>query len=425
MIRVQNLSKSYQLRGENAASYRTLRDSLRDAGQGLVRRALGRGGPAADPSHVFWALNDVSFEIPSGQIVGIVGPNGAGKSTLLKILSRITRPTRGHVEYHGRIGSLLEVGTGFHHELSGRENIFLNGSILGMSRQEITARFDEIVAFAGVERFLDTPVKRYSSGMFVRLAFSVAAHLEPEILIIDEVLAVGDAEFQRKCLGKMGEVGRSGRTVLFVSHNMAAVEALCGRCLMMESGRLIQDGPTAEVLSHYHRRTEASQVGHQSLTEHAGRTSASVPLLQELTLGDGTVEPVESIRPGGTLTVKVAFSTAGKILSPKLGVVVKTAAGAPIFLVGNRYLPGFDFEHRCYDEATLTCRLENLPLMPGYYWVDVMLGEDVKTWDTIHNAVCFEVRSGDVYGSGKLPPPNAGPICWPATFELNEWVPTP
>lgn len=241
-IRAEGLSKRYRLGALNAP-YDTLRDQIVRLARRDARVTRGR--------ETLWALDDVSFDVREGEVVGIVGRNGAGKTTLLKILSRITRPTRGRAELHGRVGSLLEVGTGFHPELTGRENIFLNGAILGMSRQETTQRFDEIVEFAGVQKFVETPVKRYSSGMYVRLAFSVAAHLEPEILLVDEVLAVGDLEFQRRCLGKMESIGREGRTVLFVSHNMPAVARLCPRALLIEGGRLALDGDSTDVLAAY------------------------------------------------------------------------------------------------------------------------------------------------------------------------------
>ena len=244
IVRVEGLSKRYTLGAR--ASHDTLRDSLMSA----LRSPFGR---ARREGETLWALEDVSFEVAPGEVVGVVGRNGAGKSTLLKILSRITEPTSGRVELYGRIGSLLEVGTGFHPELTGRENISLNGAILGMRRREIQAKFDEIVAFAEVERFIDTPVKRYSSGMYMRLAFAVAAHLEPEILLVDEVLAVGDAAFQKKCLGKMGEVAREGRTVLFVSHNMTAVNQLCTRAVLLSGGRLALEGRTQEVVAEYFR----------------------------------------------------------------------------------------------------------------------------------------------------------------------------
>ncbi len=249
VIRIENLSKSYRIQhGAARSEYRTLRESLAAAATWPLRKLQGKVGGSVEE---FWALKDVNLEIQQGEVVGFIGRNGAGKSTLLKILSRITAPTTGEIRLHGRVGSLLEVGTGFHPELTGRENVYLNGSILGMSRREIQSKFDEIVEFSGVEKFLDTPVKRYSSGMYVRLAFAVAAHLEPELLVVDEVLAVGDAEFQKKCLGKMGEVAKTGRTVLFVSHNMAAVSELCSRVMILQSGHVIADGPTTSIVSQY------------------------------------------------------------------------------------------------------------------------------------------------------------------------------
>jgi lipopolysaccharide transport system ATP-binding protein len=263
IIRVEGVSKRYNLGLGSRGGYRTVRESLTDIAGTSVRKlksrlrsivgsAPNRGSEGiVEPTDEFWALSDVSFTVQPGEVVGIVGRNGAGKSTLLKILSRITEPTHGRVEMRGRVGSLLEVGTGFHPELSGRENIFLNGAILGMSRREIAAKFDEIVAFAEIDKFLDTPVKRYSSGMYVRLAFAVASHLEPEILVIDEVLAVGDSAFQKKCLGKMDQVRRDGRTVLFVSHNMTAVKSLCGRALLLEGGGVAHDGTVDEVVNRY------------------------------------------------------------------------------------------------------------------------------------------------------------------------------
>ena len=247
IIKAENVSKRYDLSPQKI-SYDTLREMLADKMRAPFRR-LGRNG--SSESERFWALKDLNFEVYPGEILGIVGRNGAGKSTLLKILSRITEPTSGRVELYGRVGSLLEVGTGFHPELSGRENIFLNGTILGMSRREIARKFDEIVAFADVERFLDTPVKRYSSGMYVRLAFAVAAHLEPEILLVDEVLAVGDVAFQKKCLGKMGEVASQGRTVLFVSHDMRAIRSLCGSAIHLHSGRVMFKGPVRAAIESY------------------------------------------------------------------------------------------------------------------------------------------------------------------------------
>lgn len=247
-IRVEGIGKSYRL-GRVANSYPTLRDTLAAAGSRLAKGLRDARKPAA--AATFWALQDVSFEVARGDVVGIIGDNGAGKSTLLRILSRITEPTKGEAEIHGRLGSLLEVGTGFHQELTGRENIFLNGAILGMKRRDINRRFDEIVAFAEVERFIDTPVKYYSSGMYLRLAFAVAAYLKSDILLVDEVLAVGDAGFQRKCLGKMDSVARDGRTILFVSHNMIAVQALCERVIWLHEGKIVKEGRASETVSKY------------------------------------------------------------------------------------------------------------------------------------------------------------------------------
>ncbi len=241
VIRVENLGKCYTLSHQQQGGYKALRDVLADGARSVGKRLLGRGERLKPNEEDFWALKDVNFEIKQGDRVGIIGRNGAGKSTLLKILSRIVEPTTGEIGIRGRVASLLEVGTGFHPELTGRENIFLNGAILGMGKGEITRKFDEIVAFAEVEKFLDTPVKRYSSGMYVRLAFAVAAHLEPEILIVDEVLAVGDAQFQKKCLGKMEDVGKEGRTILFVSHNMSTIQTLCSRCLLMKNHTIYAD----------------------------------------------------------------------------------------------------------------------------------------------------------------------------------------
>jgi len=256
IIKVTGLSKQYRI-GVRDASYGTLRESLMSGLSAPFRRL--RRSESDNGEEILWALRDVSFEVAPGEVVGIIGRNGAGKSTLLKILSRVTEPTAGLIELYGRVGSLLEVGTGFHPELTGRENVYLNASILGMARREVETKFDEIISFAEIEKFMETPVKRYSSGMYLRLAFAVAAHLEPEILIVDEVLAVGDAAFQRKCLGKMDQVAKEGRTVLFVSHNMAAVQSLCQRAIWLDQGRVQEDGETGAVVGSYLHRSFSSQ----------------------------------------------------------------------------------------------------------------------------------------------------------------------
>ena len=277
VIRAEDLSKQYRL-GQRER-YSTLRDTLVKVAKTPLRwltsKANGTGKTSG--AETIWAVRDVSFEVTRGEVVGIIGRNGAGKSTLLKILSQITEPTKGLVDLSGRVASLLEVGTGFHPELTGRENIFLNGAILGMKRSEIIRKFDEIVAFAEVEQFIDTPVKYYSSGMYMRLAFAVAAHLEPEILVVDEVLAVGDAEFQRKCLGKMREVARGGRTVLFVSHNVPAIQNLCTRCIYLRNGQVAADAVTAEALLAYQNDGFRSVGGSVNLSSHPGARLGRCP----------------------------------------------------------------------------------------------------------------------------------------------------
>jgi lipopolysaccharide transport system ATP-binding protein len=291
-LRVQELAKRYRI-GAAPTKYRTFRDLIAGTVTApLVRlRSAIRGGSTILSDDEMWALDGVSFEVQRGEVVGVIGRNGAGKTTLLKLLSRITEPTRGRAEIHGRVASLLEVGTGFHPELTGRENIFLNGAILGMRRAEIEARFDEIVAFAEVERFIDTQVKHYSSGMYLRLAFAVAAHLEPEILLVDEVLAVGDAAFQRKCLGKMSDVAHSGRTVLFVSHNMEAVQRLCPRTVWLDAGRVVADGDTGDVLSAYLAAGAERLVGDYTAPAGAAPEDRAVLAAAEVRGDDGAPRP--------------------------------------------------------------------------------------------------------------------------------------
>ncbi|HWI41889.1 MAG TPA: polysaccharide ABC transporter ATP-binding protein [Verrucomicrobiae bacterium] len=310
IVSVENLGKKYQLRHQGGqGDYLALRDVLAEGARSLGRRLLG-GGLARQrvEREDFWALQEVSFSVNEGDRIGIIGRNGAGKSTLLKVLSRITEPSTGLVRIRGRVASLLEVGTGFHPELTGRENIFLNGAILGMSRAEIARKFDEIVSFAEVERFLDTPVKRYSSGMYVRLAFAVAAHLEPEILVVDEVLAVGDLQFQKKCLGKMNEVStREGRTVLFVSHNLQAVRQLCNRCLLLQGGRLLVDAEPADTLDQY-LKLSASKDGQSMESRIAALPVDPAFRLEEVTLMQNGEEAASSVGNGDELTVSVAYT---------------------------------------------------------------------------------------------------------------------
>lgn len=356
IIKVQKVSKRYDL-GARQVSYDTLREMLADKMRAPLRH-LRRGGGLGGEN--FWALKDINFEVFPGEILGIIGRNGAGKSTLLKILSRITEPTSGRVELYGRVGSLLEVGTGFHPELSGRENIFLNGTILGMSRVEIARKFDEIVGFAEVERFLDTPVKRYSSGMYVRLAFAIAAHLEPEILLVDEVLAVGDVAFQKKCLGKMGEVASEGRTVLFVSHDMRAIRSLCSSAIHLQSGQMVMKGEVREAIESY-----ASSASFAECTFPVG--SEDVVVHNFSILQDGArVETIDGSRP---FEVKANFEVLRDLNLFRTGIYFKTPMGDTVLrsFIGDWHPEREDIKAGTY-EATLS--VPGKFLMGGNYLVN-------------------------------------------------------
>ncbi|HEV7987744.1 MAG TPA: ABC transporter ATP-binding protein [Candidatus Binataceae bacterium] len=419
IIRVHNLSKRYRI--GRVERYHTLRESIVRSVTVPVRLARkmfgGREGAAQEGERQMWALNDVSFDVMPGEVLGLIGRNGAGKSTLLKVLSRITEPSAGRAEIYGRVGSLLEVGTGFHLELTGRENIYLSGAILGMRRAEIQRKFDEIVAFAEVEKFVDTPVKHYSSGMHVRLGFSVAAHLEPEILLVDEVLAVGDAAFQKKCLGKMGDVARAGRTIIFVSHNMASIESLCNSCLLISSGRLEARGQPAQIVMRYMASELRGHGGFRSLVDHSGRRGDSIPIATSIRLrsaGDGQVGVV---RMGAPLAVAVDFNAPHPI-RPTLGITLKTADGMPLFGVSNRWTnQGADNARAA--SGTITCTFERLPLMPGTYLLDLFFGDfgDVtRDLDVVREAISFEVVPADLLGTGMLPNAAAGPVFWTAKW---------
>jgi lipopolysaccharide transport system ATP-binding protein len=325
-IRVEGLGKQYRIGGQSDTRYRTLRDSIARAVSWPARLMRGELG---DRAETIWALRDVSFELQQGQVLGVIGRNGAGKSTLLKILSRVTDPTEGYAEVTGRVGSLLEVGTGFHPELSGRENIYLNGAVLGMKRQEIAAKFDEIVEFAGVGQFIDTPVKRYSSGMYLRLAFSVAAHLEPEILVVDEVLAVGDAEFQRKCLGKMSDVAEAGRTVLFVSHNMSAILRLTEHAIVLDKGRIVHSSPTREAVDYY-MASGFSQSGERTWTpEELDGSGPFRPI--SLRVRDPRGKVADTVLSKEPLDLEIEYELAEDIQGLRVGVYLQTIRGEVVF----------------------------------------------------------------------------------------------
>ncbi|MDW8198075.1 MAG: ABC transporter ATP-binding protein [Gemmataceae bacterium] len=403
-IRVTNVSKRFRL-GSGGGSALNLTERLLS----VVRRR-------PETRSEFWALRDISFAVQPGETIGIIGRNGAGKSTLLKVLARIVEPSEGRVELRGRVGSLLEVGTGFHPELTGRENIYLNGSVLGMTRREIRRKFDDIVAFAGLEPFLDTPVKRYSSGMYVRLAFAVAAHLEPEILIVDEVLAVGDGDFQKRCLGKMREISLGGRTVLFVSHNMAAVRAFCSRALFLANGRVMVDGTVEHAIRAYTTSGAEATVA-RDLRSHPGRVSRHGALMSEVRLTDALGTPVSVVPAGGTLAVRVKFAVPTGPIRPVLGVVVRDHYGTALFGLNNRWVPNAWFEPIC--AGWISCTYPCLPLQPGTYSLDLWLANENEDIDIVMDAIRFDVIAGDFFGSGKLPHPSCGPVLVPATFHCQ------
>jgi lipopolysaccharide transport system ATP-binding protein len=383
IIAVENLGKRYRLgAGRSNERYTALRDVLTDKAKSLFRRTPLTSDVRSLISDEFWALKEVSFGVKQGEVLGIIGRNGAGKSTLLKILSRITEPTEGKIRIKGRVASLLEVGTGFHPELTGRENIYLNGAILGMSRTEIKAKFDEIVAFADVEKFLDTPVKRYSSGMYVRLAFAVAAHLEPEILVVDEVLAVGDAEFQKKCLGKMQEVALGeGRTVLFVSHNMAAIRRLCSIVLYFETGRVVGYGDAAEQIAVYERHTETSAVTSFGRTVSIGRNCE----LRSIRINPN---PVES---GRQMEVSLEFTSKAITRIDELCLLIYSATGVRVAVVDLRVTNVY---HRVTRQAgyAVTAQIEHLSLVEGDYLVGLWIRTDDFSGD-LFDLVTLRVSS--------------------------------
>jgi len=377
VIQVEGLSKRYRL-GLKEKKAETLTGQLIAAIKSPItnfRRLTNLSNFKLEDDSVFWALNDVSFEVKKGEVLGIIGRNGAGKSTLLKILSRITEPTAGSVKIHGRVASLLEVGTGFHPELTGRENVYMNGTILGMRRKEIDKKFDEIVEFSGVEKFIDTPVKFYSSGMKVRLGFAVAAHLEPQILIVDEVLAVGDAEFQKKCMGKMDEVAtKEGRTILFVSHSMPAIKTLCTKALLLENGRLKYMGTTENTINQYFKREGFSE-GHFSPGKF---NDTEKIIIKMVSIQNQHGVKTEIFHVGDNLTVNLVLEAVEEFDHPNIAVIIKSNFGA--VTVANTMLDGIKTGKFVKGENHISCTFKNIPLLPQEYHLAIgVRASDART----------------------------------------------
>lgn len=398
-IRAVGLGKQYRI-GEYVDPYRTLRDIIAD-GASAPLRAFRRKHEATPASDTIWALRDVSFELNRGQVLGVIGRNGAGKSTLLKLLSRVTEPTEGFAEIYGRVGSLLEVGTGFHPELTGRENIYLNGAILGMKRAEIERKFDDIVDFAEVQKFIDTPVKRYSSGMYLRLAFAVAAHLEPEILVVDEVLAVGDAEFQRKCLGKMSEVAHAGRTVLFVSHNMSAIARLTEQTIVLDEGQIVCSAPTPEAIDFY-MTSDLAQVGEKKWEEEDLGVSGSPFKPKALRVIDQQGRVSNQISSTEQFLVEFEYDLGEEITGLRTGIYLSTSRGEPVFTTFDTDAPE-DFEHytsRMAGSYISRCRFPADLLNEGRFVLGVNASAfRIKSYFTDEHALTFTVDGTGAPGS--------------------------
>ena len=412
-IRVEGLGKQYRIgtlqRTAGRHHYGSLRESIGDAlatpFRHLRTRLRSAPKPNLETDTIIWALKDVSLEIKRGEVVGIIGRNGAGKSTLLKILSRITEPTRGVIDIFGRVSSLLEVGTGFHPELTGRDNVYLNGSILGMKKAEIDRRFDEIVAFSGVEKFLDTPVKRYSSGMQVRLAFAVAAHLAPEILLVDEVLAVGDAGFRNKCMGKMGEVARGGRTILLVSHDMAAIESLCTKAILIRDGEVALFAQTREVIDDY-LRAVSECVTDVDLTNHPRRVSGSKVVSRRFRILDEDGRLLGTVPVGSTVKFELTLESRKRLQGLLIGIHLYNHRGTRVGTYSTYCGSSepLDVEGR----ATLICTAPRFALIPGIYSAVLSIWTTGAMVDKIDPVAVFEVVPHDFYGTGRTPYPKDG-----------------
>lgn len=411
-ISVRGVSKRYRLGASQAEGM--LRDVLVDG----VKRLLGRGAPRDEAEHL-WALKDLDLEVRPDEVVGVIGRNGSGKTTLLKLLSKITYPTQGSIDVRGRVASLVEVGTGFHPELSGRENVYLNGSILGLRRREIDARFDEIVAYSGVEAFLDTPIKRYSTGMRLRLGFAVAAHLFPDVLLVDEVLAVGDAEFQAKCLATMNDVGRRGHTVLFVSHNLEAVESICPRTIWIDKGVLRADGPSKEVIASYLAENSGGGSQDVDLTDVRGRAGSGEGRYTRMEFLDADGRATSAVRTGDDLTIRLSYDFEKPVQSPYLGLTISTEFGA-LVAHPNTWSAGLELGSVSPGPGCVDLKIERLPLMPGSYPLTLWLNRhsDDHSLDWLEHCATLTVHAPGPEVIGRTLPRRAGAVHLDSTWTV-------
>ncbi len=405
VIRISDLSKAYTI-GMKYQSDKTLAEVIKNMFSRPFenyKKIKSLKNPSTQYSeNLIWALNDINLELFAGDVMGIIGKNGSGKSTLLKLLSRITYPTKGKIEMAGRTSSLLEVGTGFNPELTGRENIFLNGTLLGMTRKEVTKRFDEIVDFSGVEKFIDTPVKRYSSGMKVRLAFAVAAHLEPDILIIDEVLAVGDAEFQKKCIGKMQQVANeTGRTVLFVSHDMLAVQRLCNRCVLLDKGSVLKNGIPKDTIDHYLKSTVSILQNQHPYELDIKRIRGNGHFkILKVDLEDDQCNNISHIHTGNGFCIALQYEVNEKGWNPVVILHIRNQVQDIVFSCVSR--TSYEGLMQLNSNGTIRCIIPSLSLVPGSYTLDCILKYESDVTDHIEGALSFDVEQGDFYGTGKI-----------------------
>jgi lipopolysaccharide transport system ATP-binding protein len=408
-IKVENISKIYRI-GVKEKSHDSLAASFIDFIKSPLKNYrtyrsfykfddIKSDGDFGNSDDTVWALKGASFEVKQGEVVGLIGGNGAGKSTLLKILAKITDPTGGRAEIRGRISSLLEVGTGFHQELTGRENVYLNGTILGMSKKEVDRKFDEIVDFSGIGKFIDTPVKRYSSGMKVRLAFAVAAFLEPEILLVDEVLAVGDAAFQNKCIGKMSEVSKQGRTIIFVSHNMPAILNLCKRVILLESGKVkIDTDPNTGIKKYFESITKLTDG--QDLVS-LPRMSGHKPIIRKVQVLNAEGKSVFSVQIGDSITVRIHYNHSDIIKDAHFGLTFETIMGVKVFNVHSKIQRGMLPDLSA--SGVMECKIDRLPLVAGTYYITAGCGSQKKQMDFIERCCQLQVTEADIFGTGRTP----------------------